>query len=76
MRKLGVCQESHTHTQFLVRSMHTRLHADACEFTRGEAKRKSRAEPLLLSGRVVSQHNINPVKVKDKHPMFATTVQP
>lgn len=26
--------------------------------------------------RVVSQHNINPVKVKDKHPMFATTVQP
>lgn len=80
MRKLGVCQESHTHKQSLMCScthvcmqMPASLHME---------RQKQNLEPnhfYYLDGtlaRVVSQHNITPVKVKDKHPMFATTVQP
>lgn len=75
----SVSRITHSHAVSRV-LMHTRLNADACEFTHGEAK--TNLEPNRFNyldgtlARVVSQHNINPVKVKHKHPMFATTVQP
>lgn len=80
MRKLGVCQESHTHTQSLVCSCtHVCMQMPASSHME---RQKQNIEPNRFYypdetlARVVSQHNINPVKVKDKHPMFTTTVQP
>lgn len=76
MRKLGVCQESHTHTPSLVLFLCTRLNADACELYMWT---KSQVEALLLSGRNTcwcrkpTQHK--PTKVEDKHPVFTNTLQ-
>lgn len=76
MRKLGVCQESHTHTPSLVLFLCSRLNADACELYMWT---KSQVEALLLSGRNTcwcrkpTQHK--PTKVEDKHPVFTNTLQ-
>lgn len=75
----SVSRITHTHTPSLVRSCAHIWMQMLVNFTCGEARTKSKAEALLLSGqntcwcRKPTQHK--PTRVEDKHPVFTNTLQ-